>query len=219
MVAKRQVPYIIGSRLYLQEVGRVEPFNVEPVVLEGHVVRLVPLSMEHAEGLLSVCEPDIFKYFGHFPKQWTLEGFQAYIQGLFDMPDLQPFATTLRETGQPIGVTTYMDIRPAHRGLEIGNTWIGRAYQGTAVNPECKYLLLRHAFETLGAIRVQLKTDGRNLQSQAAIAKLGAKREGTLRKFIIMPDGYLRDNVMFSVIAEEWPEVKASLEARLGYVP
>ncbi len=198
---------------------RMEPMKVEPVVLEGRVVRLVPLSLEHAEGLLSVCEPDIFKYFWHFPKEWTLEGFRAYIQYLLHMPDMQPFATTLRETGQPVGVTTYMDIRHAHRGLEIGNTWIGRAYQGTQVNPECKYLLLRHAFETLGAIRVQLKTDGRNLHSQRAIAKLGAKLEGTLRKFIIMPDGYLRDNVMFSVIPEEWPDLKAGLEARLGYVP
>ncbi len=197
----------------------MEPFKVEPVVLEGRVVRLVPLSLDHAEGLLSECEPDIFRYFYHFPRQWTLEGFRAYIEGLYDMPHLQPFAATLRETGQPIGVTTYMDIRAAHRGLEIGNTWIGRAYQGTQVNPECKYLLLRHAFETLGAIRVQLKTDGRNLHSQRAIAKLGAKLEGTLRKYIIMPDGYLRDTVMFSILTEEWPEVKAGLEARLGYVP
>ncbi|HVG00709.1 MAG TPA: GNAT family protein [Chloroflexia bacterium] len=197
----------------------MEPMKVEPVVLEGRAVRVVPLSVEHAEGLLSVCEPDIFKYFGHFPNPWTLEGFRAYIQGLLNMPDMQPFATTLRETGQPVGVTTYMDIRPAHRGMEIGNTWIARHVQGTAVNPECKYLLLRHGFETLGAIRIQLKTDGRNLQSQHAIAKLGAKYEGTLRKFIIMPDGFLRDNVMFSIVAEEWPTVKAGLEARLGYVP
>jgi RimJ/RimL family protein N-acetyltransferase len=179
----------------------------------------VPLGIEHAEALFSVCERDIFKYFGYFPEPWTLEGFRTYIQKLRDTPDMQPFATTLRETGQPIGVTTYMDIRPAHCGLEIGNTWIARPHHGTAVNPECKYLLLRHAFETLGAIRVQLKTDGRNLQSQHAIAKLGAKYEGTLRKFIIMPDGYLRDNVMFSITAEEWPTVKAGLEARLGYVP
>jgi ribosomal-protein-alanine N-acetyltransferase len=193
--------------------------KVEPVVLEGRVVRLVPLSLEHAEGLLSVCGTDTFKYFWHFPKEWTVEGFRAYIQYLLEIPETQPFATTLRETGQPVGVTTYMDVRSAHRGLEIGNTWVGQDYQGTQVNPECKYLLLRHAFETLGAIRVQLKTDGRNLQSQRAIAKLGAKLEGTLRKFIIMPDGYLRDNVMFSVIAEEWPDVKAGLEARLGYVP
>jgi RimJ/RimL family protein N-acetyltransferase len=112
-----------------------------------------------------------------------------------------------------------MDIRPEHRGLEIGWTWIGKAYQGTQVNPENKYLLLRHAFETLGAIRVQLKTDARNIQSQRAMAKLGAKLEGTLRNQIILPDGYYRHSVMFSVIADEWPEVKAAIERRLGYVP
>jgi RimJ/RimL family protein N-acetyltransferase len=124
-----------------------------------------------------------------------------------------------QETGQSVGVTCYMDIRPAHRGLEIGSTWIARPYQGTRVNPESKYLLLRHAFENLGAVRVQLKTDGRNRQSQAAIAKLGAQREGVLRKHLILQDGYIRDTVMFSIIAEEWPAVKAGLETRLGYAP
>ncbi len=112
-----------------------------------------------------------------------------------------------------------MDVRPAHRGLEIGYTWIARAYQGTRVNPECKYLLLRHAFEKLGAIRVQLKTDGRNLQSQHAIEKLGAVKEGVLRKHLILPDGYVRDTVMYSITDSEWPHVKSRLEARLGYIP
>jgi len=112
-----------------------------------------------------------------------------------------------------------MDIRPEHHGLEIGATWIGKAYQGTSVNPENKYMLLRQAFERLGAIRVQLKTDGRNLQSQAAIAKLGAKHEGVLRKHVLLPDGYERDTVMYSITDDEWPAVKAALEERLGYVP
>lgn len=197
----------------------MEPMKVEPVTLEGRVVRLVPLQMEHADALLSVCEPDIFKYFILYPTEWTPEAFRAYVQSLLDTPDMVPFATTLRETGQPVGVTTFMEIRPAHRGLEIGSTWIGRPYQGTAVNPEAKYLMLRHAFEKLGAIRVQLKTDGRNLHSQSAIAKLGAQREGTLRRHGIQPTGYFRDTVMFSIIDEEWPGVKAGLEARLGYLP
>jgi RimJ/RimL family protein N-acetyltransferase len=130
-----------------------------------------------------------------------------------------PFAIVLRETGQPVGSTSYFDIRPAHRGLEIGYTWYAQAYQGTHINPENKYLLLRHAFETLGAVRVQLKTDKRNLRSQHAIAKLGAKLEGTLRKHTILENGYIRDTVMFSITDDEWPEVKAGLEARLGYVP
>jgi RimJ/RimL family protein N-acetyltransferase len=125
----------------------------------------------------------------------------------------------LRESEQPIGLSCYLDIRPFDRGLEIGSTWIARAHQGTAVNPESKYLLLRHAFETLGAIRVQLKTDLRNLRSQTAIAKLGALREGVLRNHMVMADGYYRNSVMFSVIDAEWPAVKAGLVARLGYAP
>ena len=145
--------------------------------------------------------------------------FRDYLQRLLDTADMRPFTIRRAESGAPVGVTTYMEIRPAHRGLEIGSTWLARPAQGTAINPEAKYLLLRHAFETLGAVRVQLKTDGRNLQSQRAIAKLGALREGVLRRHMILPDGYIRDTVMFSVIAEEWPAVKAGLEARLGYVP
>lgn len=191
---------------------------VRPVVLEGRVVQLEPLTLDHAGALMEIADPDIFEYIPT-PPRWDIEGFRQYIQRLISTPDMRPFATILRETGQPIGVTTYMDIRPAHWGLEIGSTWIGRPWQGTQVNPECKYLLLRHAFEQLHAVRVQLKTDGRNLHSQAAISKLGAKREGTLRKHIFMYDGYIRDTVMFSIIAEEWPLVRAGLEARLGYVP
>ena len=125
----------------------------------------------------------------------------------------------LRDTGQAVGVSSYTDVRPEHRGLEIGGTWIGRTYQRTAVNPECKYLMLRHAFENLGAVRVQLKTDSRNTQSQRAIEKLGAQKEGVLRKHIILPDGYVRDTVMYSITVEEWPEVRVGLEDRLGYTP
>jgi RimJ/RimL family protein N-acetyltransferase len=135
------------------------------------------------------------------------------------LPDTLMFAMVLRESGQPVGITSYLEIRPAHRGLEIGNTWIARPWQGTQVNPENKYLLLRHAFESLDALRVQLKTDGRNLRSQRAIEKLGALKEGVLRKHMILQDGYVRDTVMYSIIAEEWPRVREGLEARLGYAP
>jgi RimJ/RimL family protein N-acetyltransferase len=138
---------------------------------------------------------------------------------VLDAPDTCAFAVSFRNTGRYIGVTTYLDIRPAHRGLEIGSTWIGRSYHGTDVNPEMKYLLLRHAFETLGAMRVQLKTDERNVQSQRAIAKLGAMREGVLRKHYVMPDGFVRNSVMFSVTDEEWPRVRSGLEERLGRTP
>jgi ribosomal-protein-alanine N-acetyltransferase len=164
-------------------------------------------------------EPEIFTYFSDGPQTWTLEAFQAYIQALASRPAWCAFAIVLQETGEAIGETSYMDIRPAHRGLEIGHTWIARPHQGTRVNPENKYLLLRHAFEELEAVRVQLKCDARNLQSQRAIEKLGAQREGVLRKHIILPDGYVRDTVMYSIVEGEWPRVKASLEARLDYAP
>jgi len=117
--------------------------------------------------------------------------------------------------GRIAGCTSYMDIHPKDRGVEIGRTWVGTAYQRTAVNTTAKYLLLRHAFETLGANRVQIKTDERNLQSQAAIARLGAQREGILRAHKVLPDGYLRNTVMYSVTAAEWPAVKSRLESFL----
>lgn len=194
--------------------------NVEPVTLEGKTVRLEPLTMEHAAGLWRVADPDLFVILKGKPRgDWGWDSWRDYMERVLAMPGRIPFAIVLKETGQPVGTTSYLDIRPEHRGLEIGYTWIGKAYQGTQVNPENKYLLLRHAFETLGAIRVQLKTDARNLQSQRAMAKLGAKLEGTLRKHAILDDGYQRDTVMFSITADEWPQVKAGLEARLGYVP
>ena len=193
--------------------------NVEAVRLDGRVVRVEPLSVDHALDLWEVADPGLFPYMWSWADVSSVDAFRRNIEALLAIPDWRSFAIVMQETGKAVGCTSYLEIRPAHRGLEIGSTWIGRAYQGTSVNPENKYLLLRHAFETLGAIRVQLKTDGRNLQSQAAIAKLGAKLEGTLRKHIVMPDGYLRDTVMYSILDDEWPVVKAGLEARLGYVP
>jgi RimJ/RimL family protein N-acetyltransferase len=195
------------------------PMDVKPVTLTGRTLRLEPLTMEHAEGLRRAAELSLFTYGVIMPHDMSEAGWLDYMRRFLAIPGRVPFAIVLLENEQPVGTTSYFDIRPEHRGLEIGYTWLGKAYQGTQVNPENKYLLLRHAFETLGAIRVQLKTDGRNLQSQRAMAKLGAKYEGTMRHQVILPDGYRRDNVMFSIIEEEWPEVKAALEARLGYVP
>lgn len=189
--------------------------EVGPVTLEGRVVRLEPLDECHAAGLAAAATEDLFTY--HFPPaEFTPEGFRAQIAALRSAPGWLPFATVLRETGETVGTTSFLDIRPEHRALEIGFTWIGRAWQGTAVNPEAKLLQLRHAFDTLGALRVQLKTDARNLHSQKAIAKLGATREGTLRKHMILPDGAVRDTVMFSITDDDWPRVRADLEARLG---
>jgi N-acetyltransferase len=194
---------------------------VEPVTLDGKTVRVEPLGLEHSAGLRAAYmrDPDILRYHNIAPYDASDEAWSDYMQRSMSLPGRMPFAMVLKETGQAVGTTSYLDIRPEHCGLEIGYTWIGKDYQGTQVNPENKYLLLRHAFETLGAIRVQLKTDARNLQSQRAMAKLGAKLEGTLRNQIILPDGYYRHSVMFSITDDEWPEVKAAIETRLGYVP
>ena len=118
-------------------------------------------------------------------------------------------------SGRVAGATRYLNMAPEHRGLEIGGTWYGADFQRTAVNTECKYLLLEYAFETLGCIRVQLKTDERNLRSQRAIERIGAKYEGILRNHMILPDGGYRDSVFYSIIDSEWPGVKKSLEEKL----
>jgi RimJ/RimL family protein N-acetyltransferase len=133
---------------------------------------------------------------------------------------LVPFVQVEAATGRAVGRTNYMDISARDRGLEIGGTWVGRPWQRTGINTEAKYLLLCHAFEDLGAVRVQLKTDRRNRQSQAAIERLGAVREGVLRRHMIVRDGHVRDTVMYSILDHEWPAVKARLEALLaGPVP
>jgi len=135
------------------------------------------------------------------------------------LPDVVAFTIVHQPSNQIIGRTTFMDIHPQHRGVEIGRTWIARQHQGTAVNPEMKYLMMRHAFEDKDAIRVCCKTGLNNVHSQRAIAKLGALREGVLRNHMILPDGSYRDTVVFSVINAEWPAVRQNLERRLGYVP
>ncbi len=192
--------------------------DIQPITLTGRVARLEPLSVEHAESLAAVATPELFTY--HFPpREFSAAGFREAIEVLRNVPACCPFAIVATEHGRAIGVTSYLDIRPEHRGVEIGFTWIAKPYQQTAVNPECKYMLFRHAFEDQGAVRVQLKTDLRNVQSQRAIAKLGAVREGVLRKHMVRPDGYLRDTVMYSVTVDEWPDVRRRLETRLGYVP
>jgi len=143
---------------------------------------------------------------------------RAWVQDILrrqaDGTDLA-FAVIYLPTGRAIGGTRYLDIRLPHCGLEIGGTWYGLDYQGTAVNPECKYLLMRYAFETLGFIRVQFKTDLRNLHSQRALERLGLVKEGVLRDHLITPSGYVRSSVYYSVLAAEWPAMKARLEARL----
>ncbi len=188
--------------------------TIAPVMLAGRTVRLEPLAAHHAADLAAAAEPGIFRYHVTVP-DFSPDGLRRYIDLLCSRPATIPFAQIHLASGKAIGVTTYLDIQPMHHALEIGTTWIATAHQGTHVNPEAKYLLLRHAFERCAANRVQLKTDARNLQSQRAIEKLGAVREGVLRSHIIMPDGFVRSSMLYSIVREAWPAVKARLEARL----
>jgi RimJ/RimL family protein N-acetyltransferase len=192
---------------------------VTPVTLEGRGVRLEPLAPVHAPGLFAAADPSLFHFTPQAPGEWSVAGFEADIRRVTALPDVVAFAVIHRSSGRVIGRTTYMDIRPQARGVEIGRTWIERAHHRSAVNPEMKYLLLRHAFQALAppAIRVQLTTSATNLHSQRAIAKLGAVREGTLRKHRIGQDGASGDTVMYSITDEEWPGIRVQLERRLGW--
>ncbi len=190
--------------------------NVQPVLLEGPTLRLEPLAVEHAPRLLPHAEPEIFRHMLEWPRDRSLAALEDWIRLSVEKPGALLFAIVDRATGEALGTTGYLEIRPAHRGLEIGRTWIARARQGTRVNPESKLLLLRHAFEDLGAVRVQLKTDANNLHSQRAIEKLGARREGVLRSYQVRSNGTVRDTLVYSIVAAEWPAVKARLEGRLA---
>jgi len=184
------------------------------------VVRLEPLSEAHIPDLAKVGLEEKIWHFMRYGKMENIEHLSAWVHELLDFQargtDL-PFAVKYLASGCAIGSTRYLNIDYTDRSLEIGGTWYGLDYQGTLVNTECKYLLLRHAFEVLGCIRVWFKTDRRNLRSQHAIEKLGAVKEGVLRNHMILPNGYIRDSVMYSIIPDEWPEVKLKLEARLKY--
>ena len=193
--------------------------DIHPITLTGRVARLEPLSEEHVPDLtVAGCDPDIWRYMPYGLMD-TEERMRWLVRELLSRQargtDL-PFAVIHAESGRAVGMTRYMDIQRQHRGLEIGGTWYSPAHQRTAVNTECKYMLLRHAFEALGCIRVQLKTDLRNERSQRAIERMGAVREGVLRDNMIMPDGYIRSSVYYSLLAAEWPAVKVKLEEKLG---
>jgi RimJ/RimL family protein N-acetyltransferase len=192
--------------------------RIEPLTLTGRVARLEPLSEAHVPDLAVAGNDESLWRYMLYGNVNTEEKMLALVRDLLERQargtDL-PFAVIHLQTGKAIGMTRYMDIRPADRGLEIGGTWYGAAYQRTAVNTECKYLLLKHAFEALGCIRVQLKTDSRNERSQRAIERLGAVKEGVLRNHMLLADGHIRHSVMYSILDSEWPAVKARLEEKL----
>ncbi|CAN5354687.1 GNAT family protein [soil metagenome] len=190
-----------------------------PVTLEGNLVRLEPLGLHHAEGLFAATQgiEELWRHLAISPE--SVEDYEYFINtALAELAagTSVPFAIIERATGEVIGSTRYLDIRSVSGGVEIGWTFLADRVWRTGVNTECKYLLLRHAFEVGGAARVQLKTDARNERSRAAILRLGATFEGFLRKYQLRRDGSLRDTAMFSIIDEEWPAVKAKLEASMG---
>jgi RimJ/RimL family protein N-acetyltransferase len=189
--------------------------NLTHAALTGEAVMLVPLQESHARELWQCTTPGTFEYFPFWPPTWDEAGFLVYVRDALATSNRMAFATIERRGGRVVGSTSFLDIRPAHLGVEIGSSWIAREHRGTRVNPEAKLLMFRHAFEVMGCERVQLKCDARNIQSQRAIAKLGATYEGTLRKHMVMAEGFVRDTVMFSVTRAEWPRVEAMLKARL----
>ncbi len=190
----------------------------QPITLTGQFVQLEPLSLDHVADLaVAGAYPDIWRYMP-YPVVRNEADMRAQIEDLLSRQargtDL-PFAVRNLADGRAIGMSRYLDIQIANQMLEIGGTWYTPALQRTAVNTECKWLLMTHAFETLGCLRVQIKTDLRNERSQRAIERLGAVREGVLRDHMRMPDGYQRSSVYYSVLAEEWPSVRDRLRGWL----
>lgn len=195
-------------------------FEIKPVTLTGKHVRLEPMTLDHVEPLAEIGVGQDFWDFMVYGKMESVEDMRGWVSDVLARAERGtdlPFVAIHLASGRAAGATRYLNIMPNDRGLEVGGTWYGLEFQRTAVNTECKYLLLKHAFETLGCIRVQLKTDLRNERSQRAIERIGAVKEGVLRNHMILPDGYIRHSVFYSIIDSEWEGVKKRLEAMLGY--
>jgi N-acetyltransferase len=195
--------------------------KVEPVVLEGAHVRLEPLSQAHHAGLCEVGLDEELWQWIPTPVRTPAE-MSSYIDtALKEQANgvSLPFAQIEKATGRLIGSTRYGNIDRIHYRVEIGWTWIAKPWQRTAVNTEAKYLLLRHAFETLGCMRVELKTDSLNERSRTAILRIGAQQEGVFRNHMVTSKGRIRHTVYFSILDSEWPEVKTRLDSRLRSCP
>jgi N-acetyltransferase len=190
-----------------------------PITLEGSVVRLEPIRREHADLFWQVAQDDLEDIFRWIPYAMkTPQDFEQVVDKALqeqERGESAVFATVERSSGRAIGSTRFMNIDRVNRRVEIGSTWIAPTWQRSAVNTEAKYLMLRHAFETWGCIRVELKTDGLNQKSRNAILRIGAKEEGTLRRHLLTWTGRVRDTVYFSILDDEWPEVKKKLEDML----
>jgi RimJ/RimL family protein N-acetyltransferase len=191
--------------------------KLEPVTLEGRSVRLEPLAAAHHTALCEVgLDAELWRLIPY--RVSTADEMRGYIGSVLEAQAAGtaiPFATVERASGRVIGSTRFMNIDADNRRVEIGATWIAKPWQRTAINTEAKYLMLRHAFETLGCIRVELKTDALNQRSRQAILRIGAREEGMLRQHMVTWSGRLRDTVYYSILDSEWPGVKANLEGKL----
>lgn len=192
--------------------------EVKPVVLTGTHVRLEPMTAAHVPALAEIGVGQSFWDFMLYGNMNTEDDMKNWVLEILSRAETGtdlPFVVTHLASGRVAGATRYLNIMPRDRGLEVGGTWYGLDFQRTAVNTECKYLLLQHAFETLGCIRVQLKTDLRNERSQKAIERIGAVKEGVLRNHMILPDGRFRHSVFYSILDTEWTAVQKRLEEML----
>lgn len=187
----------------------------DPITLENAFVRLEPLSLEHAEDLAAATVGLEHAWYTSVPTPDAVEADIAQRLAWHDEGSMNPWAVRRLDTGRAVGMTTFCNIDQPNRHVEIGHTWIGVEAQRTAVNTASKLLLIGHAFERCDAIAVEFRTHWHNLQSRAAIARLGAKQDGVLRNHRIGPEGTLRDTVVFSILPHEWPAVRLGLEARL----
>ena len=192
--------------------------EVKPVVLQGKHVRLEPMTEEHTRALAEIGVGQPFWDFMVYGNMSSAEDMGSWVREILSRAETGtdvPFVAIHLASGHVAGATRYMNIMSKDRGLEIGGTWYGLQFQRTIVNTECKFLLLRHAFEALGCIRVQLKTDLRNERSQKAIERIGAVKEGVLRNHMVLPDGRIRHSVFYSILDTEWAGVKQRLEEML----
>ena len=187
--------------------------------LEGGLVVVEPLARGHGPGLLAAAADPAVRRWLPWDFAASGESFDIWLEDALARGrngDEAPFAVLGRETGAPIGSTRYLSLRPEHRGLEIGWTWLARDAWGTGANTEAKLLLLAHAFESLGCMRVEFKTNARNERARAALAALPARFEGVFRKHMLVHDGDVRDSAWYAITDDEWPEVRAALEARVA---
>jgi RimJ/RimL family protein N-acetyltransferase len=190
----------------------------KPITLTGKVVRLEPLSEAHIPDLVLAGRDEIIWKYMLYADLTSEESMTVWVRDMLKHQQIGtdlPFAVIHMASGRAAGATRYLEIRPPQRSLEIGGTWYAPEFQHTAVNTECKYLMLKYAFEVLKCIRVQFKADVRNEPSIRAIERLGAVREGVLRNHYILQDGTFRDSVYFSILDREWPAKRSSLEERL----